>query len=323
MRKLALSAIVASIFIPAITTQTTAVAQSAAPASNQKNQAEEEHVAIRRVAQLYMTFDQAKLREAFYPTANLYLATEQGELRTIPFAQFLENVAKGAASGRAVPKMSIDLIDHEGSAAIVKITEHSDDATVTDYLSMIRGNEGWKVVSKTFYVNHKAQPVPSGRATETQPQSQNACANTAISGFTFMVGDWITLESPVSAGGASTGASRTEAVLDGCAIWEHRYVEQNGKEVFDAHVVWGYDSVTKRMLLFYIDDRSHTQLYDGRFENGSWAFYRERPDTDGRIILIRVKYAQKGSGFTQSVERSSDHGTTWGAPSIVSYEPKR
>jgi hypothetical protein len=323
MRKLALSAIVASMFIPAITAQTTAVAQSAASASNQKNQAEDEHVAIRRVAQLYMTFDQANLREAFYPTANLYLATEQGGLRTIPFAQFLENVAKGAASGRAVPKMSIDLIDHEGSAAIVKITEHSDHATVTDYLSMIRGSEGWKVVSKTFYVNHKAQPVSSTPAAEAQPQSQNVCTGTAIGAFTFMAGDWITSESPVSAGGASTGTSRTEAVLDGCAIWEHRYVEQNGKEVFDAHVVWGYDSTTKRMLLFYIDDRSHTQLYEGRFENGSWSFYRERPDTDGRTILIRVKYAPKGSGFTQSVERSSDHGATWGAPSIVSYEPKR
>jgi len=323
MRTLALSAIVASIFMLTVTAQTTAHAQSGAPASSQKNQVEEEHVAIRRVAQLYMTFDQANLREAFYPTANLYLATEQGEVRTIPFAQFLENVAKGAASGRRVPRMSIDLIDHEGNAAIVKITEHSDDATVTDYLSMIRGSEGWKVVSKTFYVNHKAQPASSGPAADAQAASQNSCGNTAISSFAFMVGNWITSESPVPAAGAETGTSRTEAVLDGCAIWEHRYVEQNGKEVFDAHVVWGYDSTSKRMLLFYIDDRSHTQLYEGRFENGSWAFYRERPDTDGRTILIRVKYAQKGSGFTQSVERSSDHGATWATPSVVSYEPKR
>jgi hypothetical protein len=322
MRNLVPLALVAIALMLAVNFQTNAQVQSAS-ASGQRTQAADEHAAIRRVAELYMTFEQAKLREAFYPTANLYLATEQGQLRTIPFAQFLENAAKGAASGRLTPKMSIDLIDHEGSAAIVKITEHSDDATVTDYLSLIRGGEGWKVVSKTFYVNHKALPASSGPVADAQAPSQNSCSNTAISGFTFMVGDWITSESPVPATGATTGTSRTETVLDGCAIWEHRYVEQNGKEVFDAHVVWGYDSTTKRMLLFYIDDRSHTQLYEGRLENGSWAFYREQPDTDGRTLLLRVKYAQKGSGFTQSVERSSDQGATWTPGSVVSYEPKR
>ncbi len=323
MRKFALLTVAASLIMALAGIHTTAQAQSAAPVNNQKNQAEEEYSAIRRVAQLYMTFGQANLREAFYPTANLYLATEQGELRTISFSQFLENVAKGAASGRRVPRMSIDLIDHEGSAAMVKITEHSDDATVTDYFSLIRGLEGWKVVSKTFYVNHKAQPPSSGLAADAQPQAQDSCANAAISAFSFMVGDWITSESPAPASGATTGTSRTEAILDGCAIWEHRYVEQNGKEMLDAHVVWGYDSTTKRMLLFYVDDRSHTQLYEGRLENGSWAFYRERPDSDGRMVLIRVKYAKKGSGFTQSVERSSDRGATWGVPSVVSYKPKR
>jgi len=321
MRKLALSAVVASIFIPAITSQTTALAQSAAPATNQKNQAEGEHAAIRRVAQLYMTFDQAKLREAFYPTANLYLATEQGELRTIPFEQFLENVAKGAASGRRVPKMSIDLVDQEGSAAIVKITEHSDDATVTDYLSLIRGSGGWKVVSKTFYVDHTVQSGPSSSATTSQSASENPCTNSPVSTFAFMAGDWITSESTVAVG-AATGTSQTEAKLDGCVIWEHRYMEQNGKALFYGDALWGYDSTTKRMLLFYIDNRAHMQIYDGRLENGTWAFYRERPDPDGKLILIRIKYAPKGSGFTQSVERSGDHGATWGAPSVVSYEPK-
>jgi len=321
MRKIRLSMFMASLIFMAFF-QTAVKAQSAAPSSNQKSQEQDEHDAIRHVAQLYMMFDQQHLREAFYTASNLYLATEQGELRIIPFSQFLENVAKGAASGRPVPKMSIDLIDHEGSAAVVKITEHSDDATVTDYLSLIRGKEGWKVVSKTFYVEHHP---PSGAAssTGTQAQPQNSCANSEVNAFAYMAGDWVTSESPVAAGGPTTGKSTAEVILDGCAVWEHRYVEQNGKELFDAHVVWGYDSTTKRMLLFYVDDRSHTQLYEGRHEDGAWAFYRERPDSDGKILLIRVKYAKKGQGYTQTVERSKDHGATWEPGSVVSYEPKR
>lgn len=322
MRKLALSAIVATIFIPAVAAQGTARAQSPATAGNQKRQADDEHLAIRRVAQLYMTFDQANLGEAFYPTANLYLATEQGELRTIPFSQFLENVAKGAASGRRVPKMSIDLVDQEGSAAIAKITEYSDDATVTDYLSLIRGSGGWKIVSKTFYVDHTVQSGSSSSSTTTKTASQSPCISSPVSAFAYMAGDWITSESSLAVG-AAKGTSHTEATLDGCVIWEHRYMEQDGKALFYGDALWGYDSTTKRMLLFYIDNRAHMQVYEGRSENGGWAFYRERPDPHGKLILIRIKYAQKSSGFTQSVERSSDHGATWGVPSVVSYEPKR
>jgi hypothetical protein len=73
---------VAAIMVLAVNFHGTAQGQSAASASSQKSEAADEHAAIRRVAELYITFEQAKLREAFYPTANLYLATEQGQFRT-------------------------------------------------------------------------------------------------------------------------------------------------------------------------------------------------------------------------------------------------
>jgi hypothetical protein len=282
---------------------------------------DKDHDAIRTVVQQYMTFDPAKLREAFYPSANLYVAGEQGDLRTIPFTQFLENVSKSAAAGRALPKMQVDLIDHEGSAAIAKVTERSDEATVTDYLSLIRGSAGWKVVSKTFFVDRHPRAKDSS-GTSSSASAENPCASSEVSAFGYMAGEWITSESPVPSAGAVKGASRTEKILDGCAIWEHRSVEQNGKELFDAHVVLAYDAATKRMLLFYVDDRSHTQLYEGRKQNGVLAFYRERPDPDGAMVLIRVTYAQQGKGFTQTVERSKDKGTTWEAGGVTSYEPK-
>jgi hypothetical protein len=293
-------------------------------AAAQASHPEDDEAAIRRLAQLYISLAPANLRESFYPAATLYVASAQDGLRVIALKEFLENVAKGAASGEPRPKTSIDLIDHAGNAAIVKIIERSDVATVTDYLSLIRGSDGWKIASKTFNVERKLSASTAGASgiAVGQVQVQNACAAGEMRALDFLAGDWITTESPAAPPGPAIGTSRTEKILDGCAIWEHRYVEQNGKELFDAHVVFGYDAATKRMLLFYVDDRSHTQLYEGHRENDTWAFYRERPGDGEQTVLIRVTYAPGGKGFTQTVERSKDHGATWEQGSVVSYEPK-
>lgn len=276
---------------------------------------------IRTAVQLYMSPYPAKVREAFYPTANLYTATDQGDLRIIPVEQFLANVKKGVAAGEPRPTMSVDFVDRVGNAATVRITEISDAARVTDYFSLVRSSAGWKVVSKTFNVEHKSAAASTGPQSGQSP-IRNLCPASDAGTLDFMVGNWSTSESPVPSTGPATGTSRTETILNGCALWEHRYVEQQGKELFDAHVVWGYDVTTKRMLLFYVDDAAHTQLYEGKRESKGWAFYRERPGENGQTTLIRVAYAQKGRGFTQTVEHSKDHGKAWEAGSVVTYEPK-
>jgi hypothetical protein len=287
----------------------------------QLRQAEDpETAAIRNVVQTYISPDPSKVGTAFYPAANLYMASDQGDIRVIPLSQFLENIAKGAAAGQQRPVMSIDFIDRVGIAATVRITEISASARVTDYFSLVNGKDGWKIVSKTFNVELKTDAASTTISSPTPPASP--CPSNEAHAFDYMVGYWSTSESPASAAGASTGTSRTERILNGCALWEHRYVEQNGKELFDAHVVLGYDALTKRMLLFYVDDAAHTQLYEGKRENGTWAFYRERPGDNGETILIRVTYAEKGKGFTQTVERSKDNGKTWDKGSVATYKPK-
>jgi hypothetical protein len=318
-----------SLFIT-LTNPNYASAQSATAPQSQAPAATDDDAAIRHVAELYMSFETAKLRECFYPQSNLYVAGPQGELRIVPFDKFLENVQKGEVSGRARPTSTIDFVDHVGTAAVVKITEHSADATVTDYLSLIRIAEGWKVVAKTFYVDHKPQPnsnVPAAAPSSPLPSPCEA-ATAEIRAFDYMLGDWTTTYSPAPAVGTAVGTSHSEKILDGCAILEHRHIEQNGKTLFNADVIWGYDSVKKQMLLFYVDDHEHTQLYEGRRENGGWSFYRDRPDKDGTTITIRVTYAPqttpKGNGFTQTVNRSKDHGATWElGQSATTYEPKR
>jgi hypothetical protein len=113
-------------------------------------------------------------------------------------------------------------------------------------------------------------------------------------------------------------------MLDSCIAHEHRTVSRQRKRVFDGVAYWGYDATTKHWLLFYMDDQSHMQVYEGREEGGHLAFYRERPDPDGKPILIRIVYAPvNASRYTQAVERSSDHGATWEPAGVTTYQSKR
>jgi|ERR1700683_66283 len=80
------------------------------------------------------------------------------------------------------------------------------------------------------------------------------------------------------------------------------------------------DSVKKQWLLFYMDDQSHMQVYEGRQDGAQVRFYRERPDASGKPILIRIVYTPIGtSGYTQGVERSTDGGATWEAGGVTTY----
>src|ERR1022692_3441703 len=106
---------------------------------------DQEAVAIRNANEVYMSPDTGRVKGAFYSPANLYTEDGKGGLRIIPLEQFLANLAKGEASGQSRPTMTIDFIDHAGSAATVRVTEISDVARVTDYFSLVRDAPGWKL----------------------------------------------------------------------------------------------------------------------------------------------------------------------------------
>jgi hypothetical protein len=269
--------------------------------------------AVRHVAELYISADSANLTEAFYPSSNLFTTDEKEALRNIPFSEYLDRVKKNAGAARADRKATIDSIDRTGNAATAKITTLTPESRVTDYLSMLRLNGQWKIVSKTFVVERRTQASASA----------GPCSAPDHRRFDFMIGAWNTSDPARGTFPSSEGNSTVEAILDGCVIHEHRHITQLGKALFDGDAYWGFDSTTKRWLLFYIDDQSHAQLYEGREDAGHLAFYRERPDPDGKPILIRISYAPAGHGYTQTVQRSADHGVTWEPGGVTTYQPKR
>jgi putative lumazine-binding protein/uncharacterized protein DUF1579 len=278
--------------------------------------------AIRSVADAYISADPARLRDAFLPNMNLYTTDEKEALRTIPFAEYLQRVSANANAALEERHWTIDLVDRTGNAAIVKITTIRPKATVTDYLSLVRIEKQWKVVNKTFSVEPRTAP---DSAAQTQaPTADKPCAAQDHRRLDFMIGTWQTSDPGTAAVAASQGESTVDPMLDNCIVHEHRTVSRQGKRLFDGDAYWGYDATTKHWLLFYLDDQSHMQVYEGREEAGRLAFYRERPDPDGKPILIRIVYTPVNtSSYTQAVERSSDHGATWQPAGVTTYQSKR
>ena len=284
--------------------------------------ADPETAAIRLVAEGYLSGDPARIREAFLPSMNLYTTDSKEELRTIPFAEYIERVSANAPKMQQEERQSrIDLIDRTGNVAIVKITTTRPQAIVTDYLSLVRIEKQWKVVSKAFFVEPASGATPN-RQTPSSPDS--ACADENHHRFAFMIGSWSTSDPGRGELTASEGESSVETMLAGCIVHEHRTLSRQGKRLFDGDAYWGFDSTKKQWLLFYMDDQSHMQLYEGREQDGRLAFYRERPDADGKPVLIRIVYAPLDpSSYTQTVERSTDKGATWQPGGVTTYKAKR
>ena len=278
--------------------------------------------AIRAVADAYISADPSRLRDAFLPSMNLYTTDEKEALRTIPFAEYLQRVSANANAPHEDRHATIDLVDRTGNAAIVKITIIRPNATVTDYLSLIRVEKHWKIVNKTFFVEPRNS---SDSAAHSQPTvADKPCSAQDHRKFDFMIGTWQTSDPGTATVAASQGTSTVDSMLDNCIVHEHRSVGREGKRLFDGDAYWGYDATTKHWLLFYLDDQSHMQVYEGREGAGHLAFYRERPDPDGKPILIRIVYTPvNASSYTQAVERSSDHGVTWQPAEVTTYQSKR
>ena len=296
---------------------------AAASSKEQTSAVDPEIDAIRAVADAYISADPAKLRDAFLPSTNLYTTDDKETLRTIPFAEYLQRVSANANATREERQARIDLVDRSGNVAIVKVTTIRPQVKVTDYLSLVRIEKQWKVVNKAFFV----EPRNLSSSEQSQKQAVAAdrpCTEPDHHRFDFMIGTWHTIDPGNATAAATEGESAVEPMLDGCIVHEHRSLTRQGNRVFDGDAYWGYDSTTKHWLLFYMDDLLHMQVYEGREEAGHLAFYRERPDPDGKLILIRIVYAPAStSSYTQAVQRSSDHGATWQPGGVTTYQPKR
>ena len=102
--------------------------------------------------------DVEKLAASFHPVSHLYSIDDKGNVTDLPRDTWFEWVKKRPSpKSQKLPRHDkIVSVDQSGPAtAFVKVECAIPPRFFTDYLSLIKTNEGWRVVSKSFKTDVK------------------------------------------------------------------------------------------------------------------------------------------------------------------------
>ena len=104
--------------------------------------------------------DVRAIKRGFHPGFNL-LGIGNDDLWKLPIYSWIKSVEKKKKDGKFPSKEKVSfkflLIDIVGTAAIAKIGFYKENKlTYTDFLSLYKFSDGWKIVNKIFY-KHQQQ----------------------------------------------------------------------------------------------------------------------------------------------------------------------
>lgn len=96
------------------------------------------------------------MKKAFYTEGNL-MSMRDGKFTTVDFATFIGYFKGTPAKDEALRKRWIESIDVTGNVAIGKIILDYPNVKFTDYMSLLKIGDEWKIVNKAFYMEPKNQ----------------------------------------------------------------------------------------------------------------------------------------------------------------------
>ena len=106
----------------------------------------------------HATGDGEYMRKAFHTEGNLIFVRE-GNFTTRSFAEYISGFSGKPAADEASRKRSIESVDVSGNAAVAKIILDYPATRFVDYMSLLKINGEWKIVTKIFYAEPKAKPA--------------------------------------------------------------------------------------------------------------------------------------------------------------------
>lgn len=106
----------------------------------------------------HATGDGEFMRKAFHTDGNLIFIRD-GKFTTRSFADYISGFTGKPAADEAGRKRSIESVDIAGNAASAKIILDYPTTRFVDYMSLLKINGEWKIVSKVFYAEPKAKPT--------------------------------------------------------------------------------------------------------------------------------------------------------------------
>lgn len=97
------------------------------------------------------------MRKAFHTEAKV-MAFRDGKLTNITSEEFASRFTGKPAADEAQRKRVIESVEITGNAGVGKIVLDYPTVKFTDYMSLLKVGEEWKIVNKVFYAEPKPKP---------------------------------------------------------------------------------------------------------------------------------------------------------------------
>jgi len=97
------------------------------------------------------------MRKAFHSEAKV-MAFRDGKLTNLTAEEFASRFNGKPAADEAQRKRRIESVEITGNAGVGKIVLDYPTVTFTDYMSLLKVGDEWKIVNKVFYAEPKAKP---------------------------------------------------------------------------------------------------------------------------------------------------------------------
>lgn len=114
----------------------------------------EEVVTRAYVEGIHKEQDPEKIRAGFHPDFIMFVHSEKG-IQKVTREAWIERIEEGKKNPdrpRPEVKHEFSLVDVTGDAAVARVEIYRDGThTFTDYLSLYRFDDGWRIIGKIFY----------------------------------------------------------------------------------------------------------------------------------------------------------------------------
>jgi Putative lumazine-binding len=133
-----------------------AIASAASAQQNASRSADDAAVrqAVGQYLRAHATGSGEHIKNVFHPELKMFFVREgQIAFRTAP--DYIGGFSGKPAADEAQRKRRIENVDITGTAAVAKVVLDYPNATLTDYLSLVKANGEWKVVGKIFHSEPK------------------------------------------------------------------------------------------------------------------------------------------------------------------------
>jgi ketosteroid isomerase-like protein len=102
---------------------------------------------------VHASFSAEAMRKGFHPDFRMYTLRD-GVLSFVTRDEWIARLEKRAAEDSRKPQIKAEypVVDVTGNTAVVRVELHRDGKHIfTDYLSLYRFADGWKIVAKVFH----------------------------------------------------------------------------------------------------------------------------------------------------------------------------